>query len=227
MKNIYTYHRDTASFLLVFFISILVTAHLCHAKEVTVNEVISYVQKRYDTTEDITATFTQETYSPGAVEPVMASGKVFFKRPEMMRWEYERPVPQLIVTSGKEVYVYEKEARQVMVLPKERFLSSAVSRAFFLGKGSLRTFFDVTTDEECGLKTVWCLRLVPKKESGTLKALRIVIDPQTHLIQEMWISDELSSRTHIRFRDIRVNQHLSPDLFRFEPPAGVEVYRAD
>ena len=195
--------------------------------QVTVSDVIKYVQQRYDSTRDISALFTQETYSPGASQPVMAAGKVFFMRPQMMRWEYEKPDPQLIVTSGDQVYVYEKEAEQVMVLPRKRFLSSEVSRAFFFGKGSLETFFKVSTDEQCSLGKTWCLRLEPRKKTGNLKELKLIIDPETHLIQEMWISDELSSRTHIRFRDIKVNQRLSADLFKFTPPPGVEIYRAE
>ncbi len=212
-------------FLYVAFVPLSADAE--GSQTVTVAYVLKLVQQRYDSTRDISALFTQETYSPGASQPVMASGKVYFMRPEMMRWEYEKPDPQLIVTSGAEVYVYEKEADQVMVLPRERFLSSEVSRAFFFGKGSLETFFNVSTDKQCGLGKSWCLRLEPKKKSGNLNELKLIIDPDTHLIQEMWISDELSSRTHIRFRDIKVNQDLSADMFKFTPPTGVEIYRAE
>ena len=215
-------------FLLLIASALLsVTVQAGMQKKVTVKDVLKYVQQRYDSTRDISAFFTQETYSPGASQPVMAAGRVFFMRPQMMRWEYEKPDPQLIVTSGNEVYVYEKEAEQVMILPRERFLSSEVSRAFFFGKGSLETFFKVSTDEKCGIGKTWCLRLEPKKKSGNLKELKLIIDPSTHLIQEMWISDELSSRTHIRFRDIKVNQDLSRDMFSFTPPPGVEIYRAE
>ena len=45
-----------------------------------------------------------------------------------MRWEYSQPEPQLIVTSGQEVYVYEEEANQVMVLPRDQLLSRASCR---------------------------------------------------------------------------------------------------
>ena len=217
----------TTCMLLSSGLFIGVGANAIDGTQVTVKDVLRLVQQRYDNTRDITALFTQETYSPGISQAVMASGRVFFSRPEMMRWEYERPESQLIVTSGREVYIYEKDAGQVTILPRKRFLSSEISRAFFFGKGSLETFFNVTTDEKCSLGKTWCLRLFPKQKSGSLKELRLIIDPTTQLIQEMWISDELSSRTHIRFREIKVNQSLSPELFKFVPPAGVEVYRAE
>lgn len=192
-----------------------------------VQQVLKCLQQRYDNTEDISALFIQETYSPGASRPVSARGNVYFRRPQMMRWEYVKPDPQLIVTSDTDVYVYEKEEQQVMILPRKQFLSSEISRAFFSGKGSLENYFKVSTDKKCNIGARWCLRLTPLHDSGSLKELRLVIDPESHLIKEMWISDEMGSRTHLRFRDIRVNQNLSPELFRFTVPRGVEVYHTD
>ena len=194
--------------------------------EITVTRAIRLIQKRYDSIRDITASFVQETYSPGASQPVISSGTVYFKRPEMMRWEYVKPEPQLVVTGSADVYVYEQEAAQVMVLPRSRFLSSEISRAFFFGKGSLEHFFRVTTDRECNLGGKWCLRLFPRKESGNLKEVRIVVDPESHIIREVWIRDELGGRTHISFSNIKINSKLSDSLFKFRIPPGVDVYTA-
>ncbi len=194
--------------------------------EITVSRAIRLIQKRYDSIRDITASFVQETYSPGVYRPVVSSGTVYFKRPEMMRWEYEKPEPQVVVTGSADVFVYEEEAAQVMVLPRSRFLSSEISRAFFLGKGSLDHFFRVTTDRQCNLDGKWCLRLFPKKKSGNLQEVRIVADPRTHLIREVWIKDELGGRTHISFGNIKINSRLPDSLFRFRIPPGVDVYTA-
>jgi outer membrane lipoprotein carrier protein len=84
------------------------------------NDLVSLLQEKYETTTDITSKFEQETFAAGSSEGLKAEGKVYFKRPHQMRWEYSQPEPQLIVTSGKEVYVYEEEANQVMVLPRDK-----------------------------------------------------------------------------------------------------------
>lgn len=195
-------------------------------KQLNVQQVLKYLQQRYDSADDITALFVQETFSPGESEPVSACGKVYFRRPQMMRWEYVKPDPQLIVTSDTDVYIYEKEAEQVMILPRKQFLSSEISRAFFFGKGSIETFFNVSTDKKCNIGSRWCLRLTPRHDSGTLRELRLIIDPASHFIREMWIRNEMGSRTHIIFRDIKINQKTSPEFFKFTVPAGVEVYRS-
>ncbi len=214
--------------LIPFLLLFLFFPVIAGAEEITIQQALKYVQKQYDHTENLSASFTQETYSNSDSQPIMAKGKVFFKRPGLMRWEYELPEPQLIVTYKDDVYIYEKNADQVMVMPRKRFLSSEISRAFFFGRGSLEKFFKVTNDNECRLdKQRWCLRLKPIKTDSNLVEMRIIIDPVSHMIQEMWITDALSNRTHIRFRDLQTNKKLPDDLFTFKIPEGVEVYRAD
>jgi len=189
--------------------------------------LVSLLQKRYENTTDISSRFTQETFSPGVSEAVKAEGTVYFKRPHMMRWEYSLPEPQLIVTSGREVYVYEKEARQVMVYPGDRLLSSDISKAFFFGKGDLKRLFTVEYPVTGRSGDKWMLKLTPKKSSSQIRTIWIKLDPKTCLIREMWLENQLSGKTHLVFSDIKVNKGLSDALFRFVSPQGVKVYRAD
>ncbi len=191
-----------------------------------VNHLAFLLQKRYENTSDFVASFTQETISPGSPQGIEAKGRVFLKRPSLMRWEYVSPEPQLIVTSDDEVYVYEEEANQVMVIPRNQFLSSELSRAFFFGKGRLSQYFNIGTPKEDWVDQEWTISLVPKSESPQVKRMWITLDPKTHLVREIWIQDQLGTRTHIVFSNISVNIGLSQSLFHFVPPEGVEVYRA-
>ncbi len=189
--------------------------------------LVSLLQKRYENTTDISSRFVQETFSPGVSEAVKAEGMVYFRRPHMMRWEYRLPEPQLIVTSGRKVYIYEKEARQVMVYPENRLLSSDIGRAFFFGKGDLKRLFTVEYPVTDRSSDRWILKLTPKKSSSQIRTIWIKLDPKTCLIREMWLKNQLGGETHLVFSDIKVNKGLSDALFRFVPPPGVKVYRAD
>jgi outer membrane lipoprotein-sorting protein len=189
--------------------------------------LVSLLQKKYETTTDIMSSFEQETFASGSSEGLKAEGKVFFKHPHKMRWEYSHPEPQLIVTSGQEVYVYEKEANQVMVLPRDHLLSTEISRAFFFGKGDLKRFFIVKHPAGGQPDAMWTLKLTPRNPVPQVCTIWIVVDSDIHLVKEMWLEDRLGSRTHLVFSDIRVNKGLSDALFRFVPPPGVEIYRTD
>jgi outer membrane lipoprotein carrier protein len=189
--------------------------------------LVSLLQKRYENTTDITADFKQETFAAGSSESLKAEGRVYFNRPHQMRWEYSKPEPQLIVTSGQEVYVYEKEANQVMVLPRNQLLSTEISKAFFFGKGDIEHYFIVENPQKDQPEAQWMLKLTPRDPVPQVCTIWIVVDPDMHLVKEMWLEDQLGGKTHLVFSNVKINKGLSDDLFQFTPPRGVEIYRAD
>jgi len=191
-----------------------------------VGRLVDVLQRRYDHTRSISAHFLQRSYASGDPDGIEAGGTVYFKRPHLMRWEYDRPDRQLIVTSGGKVYIYEVEANQVTVLPRDRFLSSEISRAFFLGRGDLRREFVI--DRSCRFKGAgqWTLCLRPKREIPQLKALSLTIDPESHLIRQVVVEDRMGGHTVIEFSDIQVDRDIPDALFSFKVPSEAEVFYA-
>ena len=192
-----------------------------------VAELARMLQERYEKTNDIKADFIQETIPPGGHEKITADGVFYFKRPHLMRWEYRRPDPQLIVTSDSEVYMYEPEAKQVTVLTREQFLSSEVSRAFFFGKGDLNKYFLIGTGGQNGLDPKWSLKLTPLDDAGQVQTICVGLDQKTHLVKEMWLEDQTGGKIHLIFNKIEVNTAVKDSLFKFIPPKGVDIYRTD
>ncbi len=213
--------------LLIIMVFTPVSKSLAEGLSKRGEDLVLLLQKKYETTTDITSNFEQETFASGSSEGLKAKGKVYFSRPHQMRWEYSQPEPQLIVTSGKEVYVYEKEANQVMVVPRDQLLSTEISKAFFFGKGDLKRYFIVEHPVEGQPDAKWMLKLIPRNPVPQVCTIWIVVDSDTHLVKEMWLEDQLGGRTHLVFSNVKVNKGLSNDLFRFVPPPGVEIYRTD
>jgi len=210
----------------VIFFMFLPISPSARAAPDSVREIVDDLQKKYETTSDITAHFFQDTFTAGASEPFRAEGMVYFKRPHLMRWEYNHPEQQLIVTSGEDVYVYEKDAEQVMILPRQQFLTTEISRAFFFGQGNLKGFFIVEKAEKKGRGKV-VVNMRPREPVPQVRTIRLTVSTRTHLVQEMWLEDQLGGRTHIIFNDIKVNTGLSDKLFDFVIPKGIEIYRSD
>ncbi len=219
--------RMIGLFLLLMVVSAPVSKALGENPSGHVERLVSLLQSRYEDTSDITARFVQETFAVGVSDGLKAEGKVYFKRPHQMRWEYSLPEPQIIVTTGQKVYVYEKEANQVMILPRDQLLSSEISRAFFFGKGDLRRFFNVDVPEDDRPDKRWVLKLTPKDPGVQVRTIWLTVDPDFHLVKEMWLKDQLGARTHLVFSNVKVNKGLSDTLFRFVPPPGVEIYHGD
>ncbi len=224
MNNIF---KKSLQLILFLFLALNLCAAVSYGGRDELTDLVKKLQAAYEKTSNISATFQQETIPAGSSEGISAKGKVYFARPSKMRWEYEEPEKQLIVTSGKDVFVYEEEAAQVMVIPREKFLSSEISQAFFFGKGKLEKYFKVSLANEDWLKGKRYLRLEPIKDNLQIKTMWIGLDPETGIIKEIWLEDRLGTKTHIIFSNVSINTRLSPKIFEFKCPVGVEIYRSE
>ena len=223
MNNIF---KNTLQLIVWAFLAFSVDGGWAFAADVDLAVAVKRLQAAYEKTNNVSADFVQETIPAGANEGIEARGKVFFARPSKMRWEYEEPEEQLIVTSGKDVFVFEKEAGQVMVIPRKRFLSSEISQAFFFGKAKLDKYFRIESPRAKWLDGKAHLRLEPLKENMQIKTMWIGLDPDSGLVRHVWMEDRLGTRTHIIFSNISINSRLSPRIFEFKCPKGVEIYRS-
>ena len=187
-----------------------------------IQQLSSNFRKAYLSIDCLRAEFYQETWTPGIEKPVTAEGTVWIKRPNLMRWQYDKPYHQLIVAGLRDVFIYEPAQKQVMVIPRNRFLTSQITNAFFAGDQGLNHFFNVSLPEN--KKDRWSLILKPIHPEPQIKQIRITLDPNSWLIKEIWIDDNMGEHTHLVFKNIVKNPKINPDLFHFVPPKGVKVY---
>jgi outer membrane lipoprotein-sorting protein len=70
------------------------------------------------------------------------------------------------------------------------------------------------------------LELVPRTDA-TYEKLRVLADLASGEIRRTTIFDLVGNVTEVTFGDVRTNQGPADAVFRFEPPAGVEVMDLD
>jgi outer membrane lipoprotein-sorting protein len=92
-----------------------------------------------------------------------------------------------------------------------------------IGDPTARERLFVVKESRSGSNTV--VSLQPRDASATIRNITLTIAPNTHLIQQLQYSDREGNRTVFDFSGFR-RRTLSPDLFRFTPPPGVEVVSA-
>ena len=184
------------------------------------------VQALYEETGSFTADFEQEVLWRRGGTVRLSRGKVWFKKPGLMRWEYRWPESFLIVADGKEVYLYTPEDKQVMIFPSGKVLSPKVTLGFINGRGNLLRDFTIMGYEDLE-KGLAALELHPKVENPQVERLRLVVKKANGLITEIWFWDYLGNLTKIRFLRLRRNVAIEDDIFRFKPPKGVEIIREE
>lgn len=146
-----------------------------------------------------------------------AEGTVALARPGRFRWEYRVP-EQLIVSDGVTVWFHDIGLEQVTIRSAaDTFVGTPAM--LLSGGGELRAEFaiaDAGTEE--GL--AWS-RLTPRSEEGDFRELRVGIAAGE--LRRMTLLDRLGQTTRIDFEKVERNPHFDKNVFRFNPPPGVDV----
>ncbi|HLL54787.1 MAG TPA: outer membrane lipoprotein carrier protein LolA [Myxococcaceae bacterium] len=186
-----------------------------------VKDLVDRMQAFYEKTGDFTSSFKQEYTYKAFKRTQTSSGKVTFKKPALMRWEYEKPAPKTFVLTGEKVYVYDPEAR---TLTKASIGSNqlSVSVTFLWGRGKLADEFAITR-VACDKCQGTLLELTPYKPDPRFRKARFEVDPKTAQVLRSIVIDPDGSENAITFAELKTNQGITQDFFKLTPPEGTQI----
>jgi outer membrane lipoprotein carrier protein len=191
----------------------------------TLDEAVSALEQAQRRVTDLKAPFRQAAYNKALNQTTDAQGTLFLKKPGRLRWEYQTPTPQEIVSDGSKLWIYTPALKQVNVTAAPAALAGPAG-SFLQGLGQVREHFEARflnpaqpTDGE-GLVV---LDLLPKRPQPLLARLIVSVDPKTWLVRQAVVHDEIGNTVTVRFGDTVVNSGLADRLFVFVPPPGVAV----
>ena len=189
--------------------------------------VIDKMQKNYDQAKDFRAHFSQKYTNVAFNRTKVSSGEVTFKKGGKMRWDYDKPDPQMFVSDGKTLWLYEPEDKQAFRQSlKESQLPGAL--AFLLGKGKLTDEFEIALAGEIayGNKVDYRLSLKPKQPQATYKSIYFIVDARSFYVTESVLVNAQGDINDITFSDVKVNTKLPDTHFKWSAPAGVRTIDA-
>ena len=207
--------------ILVFLITLVFAGSPLSATASEEQEALDAIQKQYESVKTITARFVQKSYVKTMNQTLEAKGEVQIKKPGKMKWVYNAPEPQVLVSNNKILWLYIPDEGQVTKVPVESIYSSNTPALFLAGKGKLTDSFDVmkvSTDKD-RITVV----LIPKEEDNSVDRLALVANSKSYQIVGSTVYDKLGNRTEINFTDIQINKKISESTFEFEVPEGVEL----
>ena len=186
----------------------------------TASDVATSIEAFYVDKRDIRARFIQEVRKPGRRRVIKKSGKVFFKQPGMMRWDYRKPERIHYISDGKVLWSYQTEDALVTRLDVHNSELYHQSRYLF-GQGNLREDFDLSLSDKRVEGQVG-LVLTPKRKSRDFKSLILWVSSETGEIQATELVDPYDNVSRVCFETIQFKE-LKKDVFDFTPPQGVSV----
>jgi len=206
--------------IFLFFLLILgryVPVWALSSEQATVNAI----QKSYESVLTFRATFEQRAFVKMVNRTEVAKGNVQIKKPGKMKWVYNSPDPQVLISNQKNLWLYTPEDEQVTRMPVENVYSSNTPALFLAGQGILTDTFDVVQvlTEKNGFTVVF----TPKEVESNVSRLILRANKNNYQITGATVYDKLGNKTDIRFRDIRINEEIAESVFDFKIPAGVEI----
>lgn len=189
-------------------------------------DVAERVQRFYGETEDFQAAFLQTYTDVAAGESKLSRGRVYFKKPGMMRWDYysadnANQRDRVLVSDGDVFWVYEFEFQQVFKQCLEESQLPTTLR-FLMGEGDLLEDFDVAFAVN-STPEVPMLELTPKEATAHYRMIHFELDAETFQVEKTVIFDPYGNSNEIDFRNTRVNRNLPDSGFAFEPPEGARL----
>jgi outer membrane lipoprotein carrier protein len=193
------------------------------------SEILKKTEANYQQIQAFTANFHQSTTSSAAstMTTTEASGILYYEKPRQMRWEYEKPEPQVFVANRDLAWLYVPADKQVSMFDAKALFASPLARTFFDGIVELKKYFQVSLDPKQSSKATAVLRLIPKEEDPNIKALFLRIDLQTYRIITIETQDALGNANRILLESQNVVPRLDPKLFQLDTPLGTTTTDMD
>jgi len=181
------------------------------------------VQTAYEAASDLQMDFVQKTYVALLEKEVSKRGKAEFKKPGKFKIRYEGDRARNYVCNGKELYYFETGDKQVQKFPVDDDTVPAEALSFLGGLGNLQSDFvieEVDSKKEAQLKkekkNLRWMELTPRKKRSSIDWLVMGFDPDSALMQELFIFTDSGNLSHYVFGKVEANTGLKDAEFEYK-----------
>jgi len=188
-------------------------------------EVLEKVRRRY-ANRDFTARFFQVSILKAMEITDTAAGTLMVSPPGNMRWRYETPDPQLIVTDGKTLWIHRPDENQVMIGKPPTIFGDGKGAGFLADITELEKNFEVSMLDQLADEESVYLKLTPRKEHPDLAKVLVQLERSTATIKTITTYNAFEDETRIELQNVQFGP-LEKDLFTFDPPQGADVVSLD
>ena len=169
------------------------------------------------------ASFTQRFTPKGFKNAQVESGSVLFGSLPMMRWSYTSPEEKLFVFDGSKSWFYVPADKQVTVASIDEARKRELP-FLLVGDAAARARAFNIKEQRKGSSVITTLQ--PRESSAMIRNIVVTTSASDHLIQHIEYTDREGNHTSFDLGGYHLRS-ASAELFRFTPPAGVQVVSGD
>lgn len=200
----------------LMLLAVLSTASLfAHADDEAAVQRLTQLLNQAQT---ITARFSQLSLDGSGTQLQETSGELALKRPGLFRWHTDEPMEQLLVSDGKQVWLYDPDLEQVTIQSLDQRLTHTPALLLSGDVSQIRENFEITFKEG---GSVVDFILKPKSKDTLFDSLRLSF--RNGVLNDMQLIDSIGQRTNILFMSVKMNEPLDDKQFSFDIPEGADV----
>ncbi|MFB4370224.1 MULTISPECIES: outer membrane lipoprotein chaperone LolA [unclassified Pseudomonas] len=200
----------------LMMLAVLTTASLfAHADD---EAAVKRLTELLNQAQTITARFSQLSLDGSGTQLQETAGELALKRPGLFRWHTDQPMEQLLVSDGKQVWLYDPDLEQVTIQSLDQRLTHTPALLLSGDVSQIRENFEITFKEG---GSVVDFILKPKAKDTLFDSLRLSF--RNGVLNDMQLIDSIGQRTNILFMSVKMNQPLDDKQFRFDIPEGADV----
>ena len=191
------------------------------------DDLIRRVQDVYDDIDHLTVRFRQTSFNETFGMPSVNDGRLYFKRPDRMRWDYfskrdRRRVIRSQISNGTIMTAVDKIGRWYY----RQALSSSllpVAMAFLTETDRLSSEFDarMLTGSKHGAPTDRVVELTPKRPAAQFKTLVLVVDASSFHVEKSIVTSLTGDTNEFSFSEPDTTTEVATTWFVFNAMAAV------
>lgn len=221
MSNLF---KSSILFLtLILGVSTLKGTHLSFERDkekpLTISEVEAF-QKHFDqkmkSMSSMTSSFSQTKGFDFSNKTLISKGKLYYKSPKNIRWEYTAPQPYILLINGDKIAAGEPNSLKNSELSKNARFGNLTTLIESMTQGS-KLFDSSTSNIQYFKKGIFfVIHIQPKDKSAKrfIKNIEIQIDSKDFLIKRMQITQANLDFLVLEFNEIQLDNNLPGDLFK-------------
>jgi len=191
--------------------------------------LIDQVVERQRALTSLTAGFVQTKDSALLLEVMESSGRMSFRAPDSVRWDYSRPERMVVLFAGNTVTTYHPGQARA-----ERLKISKKQRRFVRVLAGMQPLDDLTRHFKVSLQDPGgeapyrlILRPVGKMIGKKLRSVEIQVDRRLLLPVVVVYNEADGDSTRYEFHDLVIDPSLDDERFQLEFDDGVRVETLD
>tara|TARA_Y100000782_G_C10187652_1_gene267762 strand:- start:683 stop:1315 length:633 start_codon:yes stop_codon:yes gene_type:complete len=172
------------------------------------------IEKMAQNTSTIQASFTQNKYLSILSNKLVSNGSLYFKKPQHVKWAYEKPYEYVIVLDGKQISISDEGKVNTFDVSSSKVFQQVNSLIVSSVRG------DILQEDQFNISyfksgASYVAKLVPKDANikEYLSEIEVHFNKEDFSVDQLLMIEPSGDYTDITFNNKKLNQSLSDGVF--------------